>query len=120
MRSLIAFGLGVLLPVSVLADPPGDKVSHDSSSANEKFATQTYTYIAPNQLLLTQKSAFPATTPVASATGMSNGQGVHSRVDAAIAAAGITVGLGVLKAFIRSNLRRSAKRDHTVSLQRRP
>lgn len=102
MKSLLALVLCILLPVSVLADSAGYKVSYDGGSINEKVGTQTYLYIESNQIRLTQKSVVLATIPAASVTEISYGQDVHRRVGAAIGLAVVTLGLGALMALTKS------------------
>jgi hypothetical protein len=94
--------LCVLMPLSVLAESAGYKVSYDGGSINEKVGTGVYLYIETNQIRLTQKSEVLATIPAGSVTEISYGQDVHRRVGAAIGLAVVTFGLGALMALTKS------------------
>jgi hypothetical protein len=102
MKSSIAMVLCVLMPLSVLAESAGYKVSYDGGSINEKVGTGVYLYIETNQIRLTQKSEVLATIPAGSVTEISYGQDVHRRVGAAIGLAVVTFGLGALMALTKS------------------
>jgi hypothetical protein len=69
-----ALALFFLLPVSVLADSAGYRVSYDGGSINEKVGTPVYLYIETNQVRLTQKSIVLATIPAGSVTESATGR----------------------------------------------
>jgi hypothetical protein len=102
MKSLIAVVLCVLMPISVLAESAGYKVSYDGGSISEKTGTSVYLYIEANQIRLTQKSVVLATIPASAITEISYGQDVHRRVGAAIGLAVVSLGIGAIMLLSKS------------------
>jgi hypothetical protein len=99
---LLAAVLCVLLPVSVLADSAGYKVSYDGGSIPEKAGTPVYLYIEANQVRLVKNSVVLATIPASSVTEVSYGQDVHRRVGTAIGLAVVSLGIGALMLLSKS------------------
>jgi hypothetical protein len=103
MKHFMAVALCAVIPVALLAEDNGYKVTYDGGSvADTKSGTGLKVFIEPNQIRFMKDKKELVTIPASSVTEISYGQDVHRRVGAAIGLAVVSFGLGALMALAKS------------------
>ena len=103
--SLLALTIGILLPLSAIAENDGYKVVYDGGSVTDvKTGASLKLKLDGNKIVFfsEKEKSEVLEIPAASVTEISYGQDVHRRVGAAIGLAVVSFGVGALMALTKS------------------
>jgi hypothetical protein len=103
MRKLFALLFCVLLPITVIAEDIGYKVTYDGGSLTDtKTGIGIKLYIEGDHIRFVRDGRDIALIPASSVTEISYGQDVHRRVGTAIGLAVFSLGIGALMLLSKS------------------
>jgi hypothetical protein len=103
MRKLLALLFCVLLPITMIAEDIGYKVTYDGGSLPDtKAGVGIKLYIEGDHIRFVRDGRDIASIPAASITEISYGQDVHRRVGTAIGLAVFSLGIGALMLLSKS------------------
>jgi len=103
MRKFFALLFCVLLPITVIAEDTGYKVTYDGGSLTDtKAGAGVRLYIEGDHIRFAKDGRDIALIPAASVTEISYGQDVHRRVGTAIGLAVFSLGIGALMLLSKS------------------
>jgi hypothetical protein len=103
MNQILACFLCMAVPVALIAEDNGHKVTYDGGSVSSiKTGAGLKLYIDANQIRFVKNKEEVLTIPAAAITEISYGQDVHRRVGTAVAVGVFTLEVGALVALSKS------------------